>query len=592
VIRSITLISGVLLFAMVGAAADEPRYEIYLGYQYVRANQFNQSSGLATSIGGFDMHGGDGQFVYNFNHWFSGVVDAGAVHKGNIGIPGFDVGISNTTAFVYGGPRFYYRRHHHHGGFEPFGEILFGAAFRHASTGVTGLTSIDTPNIPISSPFGGLFPGPLAVVNGQLTDTQNAFSMKVGGGLDYRFNEHFGFRPMEVDYVLTRFPSLSNGVRENQSSIAASAGFLFTWGGEHAAPAPQMKNCPDGSTVPAGQACPKSNLSVSLAAAATEVCPGETVQIVPTLVGANPSMVGFQWSVNGQNTFQGQNFGFSTEGLQPGTYNIKVMVGGPQFNTATAETSVTVKPYVAPTATVNASPAQIYAGDRSTITATCSGQCGGTLRAPTFASSEGSIQGDQFDSTGVTFDASNNAEQRKTVTITAACADDKNVGNGTTQVEVIKKATVAPIRLPDILFSRDSARVNNCGKRVLLEQLRSYYERDSGGSVALVGHQSSDEKPAGLSAERALNAAAVITAGSGVCLSIPASSVQVSSPGTDQMGVSFDSNFCQSSVPAGPQADERRVVVWFIPSGGQIPASVTNSQAASALSVGNLGCPK
>jgi hypothetical protein len=177
------------------------------------------------------MHGGDGQFVYNFNHWASFVVDAGGVNKGNVGIPGFNVSVSDITAFVYGGPRFYYRRHHHGVfGLTPFGEILFGGAFRHATTDVTALTSINTPNIPVASPYAGLFPGPLAVVNAQLTNTQNAFSMKVGGGLDYRFNKHIGFRPLEVDYVLTRFPSLVSGVRENQNSIAASAGVLFTWG--------------------------------------------------------------------------------------------------------------------------------------------------------------------------------------------------------------------------------------------------------------------------------------------------------------------------------------------------------------------------
>jgi hypothetical protein len=231
--KTITLISAVLLFAMVGAATDVPKYEIYLGYQYVRANQFNQTSGLATSIGGYDMHGGDGQFIYNFKHWLSGVADAGGVTKGNIGIPGFALGVSNTTAFIYGGPRFYYRRHHKGMlGFTPFGQILFGAAFRHLSTGVTALTDINTPNPPIANPFNGLFPGPLTVVNAQLTTNQNAFSMKVGGGLDYRFNKHFGFRLPEVNYVLTRFPDLATGNRANQNSIAASAGFLFTWGAQ------------------------------------------------------------------------------------------------------------------------------------------------------------------------------------------------------------------------------------------------------------------------------------------------------------------------------------------------------------------------
>ena len=218
---SITVILVVLLFALVGAAQEPARYEAYLGFQYVRANQFNQNLGLAQTIGGFDMYGGDGQFIYNFNKWFSGVGDFGAVNKPNVGI----VNAQNTTAFAYGGPRFYYHMHH----FAPFGEILFGGAFRHVSTEVTALTSIDTPNIPVVNPS-SLFPGPLTVVTARLATTENAFSMKVGGGLDYRLNKHFSVRPVEVDYVLTRFPSLATGFRQNQSSIAASAGILFTFG--------------------------------------------------------------------------------------------------------------------------------------------------------------------------------------------------------------------------------------------------------------------------------------------------------------------------------------------------------------------------
>ena len=220
--KSITLIAVVPLFALVASAQqDVPRYEAYLGFQYVRANQFNQNLGLAQSIGGFSMYGGDGQFIYNFNKWISGVADFGAVNKPNVGI----VNAQNTTAFAYGGPRFYYRRHR----LSPFGQVLFGAAFRHVSTEVTALTSIDTPNLPVVYPA-NLFPGPLAVVTARLNTTENAFSMRTGGGLDYRLSKHFSVRPVEVDYVLTRFPNLSTGVRENQSSIAASAGIIFTFG--------------------------------------------------------------------------------------------------------------------------------------------------------------------------------------------------------------------------------------------------------------------------------------------------------------------------------------------------------------------------
>jgi len=220
--KSITLISLVLLFALVASAQkDVPRSEAYLGFQYVRANQFNQNTGLGQSIGGFDMYGGHGQFIWNFNQWISAVGDFGAVNKPNIGI----INVQNTTAFTYGGPRFYYRMHR----WSPFGEVLFGAAYRHVSTGVTALTVPGTPVIPVASPS-TLFPGPLALVTARLNTTQNAFSMRTGGGLDYRLNRHFSVRAVEVDYILTRFPSLSAGSRENQSSIAASAGVIFTFG--------------------------------------------------------------------------------------------------------------------------------------------------------------------------------------------------------------------------------------------------------------------------------------------------------------------------------------------------------------------------
>ena len=108
---------------------------------------------------------------------------------------------------------------------------MFGAAFRHLGTDITALTSIDTPNIPVVAPGifpGNLFPGQNAVVNARLTTSDNAFSMKVGGGLDYRFNKHFSARMFEVDYILIRFPGIFTGVRTNQNNLGATAGIIFT----------------------------------------------------------------------------------------------------------------------------------------------------------------------------------------------------------------------------------------------------------------------------------------------------------------------------------------------------------------------------
>ena len=90
------------------------------------------------------------------------------------------------------------------------------------------LTGPNTPTFPIVNPP-DLFPGPGAFVTARLTANETAFAMTAGGGLDIRVSKHFSFRPVSVDYVLTRFPSLSTGENLNQNSIRASAGILFTF---------------------------------------------------------------------------------------------------------------------------------------------------------------------------------------------------------------------------------------------------------------------------------------------------------------------------------------------------------------------------
>src|SRR5262245_2904393 len=97
----IRIIAAVPLFALVASATDWPKSEVFLGYSFVR---FNPNSGYIPS---FNANGGYGQFQYNVNRWFSGVIDAGAVAKGELN--GFD--ISTTIASVTAGPRFTYRNH-------------------------------------------------------------------------------------------------------------------------------------------------------------------------------------------------------------------------------------------------------------------------------------------------------------------------------------------------------------------------------------------------------------------------------------------------------------------------------------------------
>jgi hypothetical protein len=90
---------------------------------------------------------------------------------------------------------------------------------------------------------------------------------------------------------------------------------------------------------------------------------------------------------------------------------------------------------------VSASPSTIAYGEKSTLTGNATGSdCGGpaTIR---YTASEGTISGNTFDSSGVSFDMNNRAKQQtKTVTITATATDAKGgTATATTNIVVTMK---------------------------------------------------------------------------------------------------------------------------------------------------------
>jgi opacity protein-like surface antigen len=220
--KSIAVIAAGLLSVFVAGATDVPRYEVFLGYTYVRANQFNQNTGLGQEIGGFDMNGGSVQFIYNFNKRWSGVADIGSVTKGNVGV----INGGNTTTFYMFGPRYSYRTESR---FTPYAQIVFGGATRSLSRQLDVLTGAHIPVFPVVNPQ-DLFPGANTEITAQVSASQTAFAMAVGAGLDWKIAKRLTFRPIAVDYVLTRFPSYFTGDSSNQNSIRASIGVVFTFG--------------------------------------------------------------------------------------------------------------------------------------------------------------------------------------------------------------------------------------------------------------------------------------------------------------------------------------------------------------------------
>ena len=219
--KSITFVVGVLLFTLVAGAQDVPKFETFLGFTYMRTD-LQSDNVLGRSIGSFSMDGGSAQFIYNFNKTIGFVADLGAVNRGNVGV----VNIDNRTAFFLFGPRL---SHHSSSRFTPYFQILFGAAERSASKQVSVVTDPDMPAFPVVTPH-NLFPGPGVEITAKVSASQTGFAMITGGGIDWRISKRFAFRPIEVDYVLTTFPSLVTGNSGTQNGLMASTGFIFTFG--------------------------------------------------------------------------------------------------------------------------------------------------------------------------------------------------------------------------------------------------------------------------------------------------------------------------------------------------------------------------
>ena len=98
--------------------------------------------------------------------------------------------------------------------------------------GVYATTSAQITGI-AAQPFAGLNPPllPGDAVTARVSASQTAFAMTVGGGLDIRITKHLTFRPIAVDYYMTRLQNLRTDGDNNQNNIRYSGGLAFWFGG-------------------------------------------------------------------------------------------------------------------------------------------------------------------------------------------------------------------------------------------------------------------------------------------------------------------------------------------------------------------------
>jgi len=220
--RNYFALVGLLLLTAGAALAQEfPKVETSPAFMFIRTSPNLTHSFFVVPPGGgppvqitggnnFNCAGGGGTIAYNLTSMFGIAADLGGCR-----FFGNTVGLGNTITgnqFTYlFGPRLTFRNA---SPFRPFFELNFGG---------------DRLSASCKNSAGNC----LTAVGGG-TYSKNAFAMTVGGGFDIQINKKFSIRPIQAEYLYTRFgnscASCGNN-NANQNSFRLKSGVVIAWGG-------------------------------------------------------------------------------------------------------------------------------------------------------------------------------------------------------------------------------------------------------------------------------------------------------------------------------------------------------------------------
>ncbi len=363
----------------------------------------------------------------------------------------------------------------------------------------------------------------------------------------------------------------------------------------------------------------------TLSAGSGTLCQGKAIT-ARSMGASDPAGRGltYKWTVNGEPA-GGNSPELSFTPDHAGNYAIGLTVeapnspGLPVRSAAANSLALGVQEYKAPTVSgCQAVPTELAYASTSKLDATVTGSACSTTSFQ-WTSNEGSFSDPSsasttFDSKSVKFEQGGKI-QAKTVSVNGKVTDDRGAS---ASCDLAVKVNYIPnaIRLSDIIFSKGSTRVNNCGKRILLEDLAPK-AADPDYDVVLIGHYDKDETPKtklqkanSLDKERALNAYSVLTAGAGkagkgTCATVDKTRVKVDWVADDQTD-DKQPGLCGTSARAATKErrgsvvstadDNRRVEVWLVPKGTKMPAGFKTAQDLESKQMQKdlkrLGCPK
>ncbi len=451
-------------------------------------------------------------------------------------------------------------------------------------------------------------------------------ALNYGGGLKLHLSEHLGLR-FDVRGFWSRNPTFglpnynSGGIyipsKDHINGLQATLGLVVYLKKPYVPPPPPPP--PPPAPLDAGQ----------ITGPGGTLCQGKAIMLHSSATDPSGHTLNYSWKLN--DVSQGGNSpDFSFTPNNAGDFKVEVVVTdstNPARTVMAGPLTLSVQENAKPQiVSVSANPTSLScAADSNGVhSASLTGQatgsaCGGNLTYK-WTVSEGSVTNDSsptatFDASSLNFESGGMA-QTKSVTATLTVTDEA----GQTASQTTPVAVNCPPqfkRLSDIVFSKNKARVNNCGKRVLIDQAAP--QAGTTYDVVLVGHRAADEETAvaggtrrgrrarvaaarALDEQRALNAAAVLVGGHGTCANLDLSQVKVDWVGTDSTSTP-DPGLCgTSNLPAtkerrGSQVSEadkdRRVEVYLVPRNSQaMPPAVKNARQLPEPEVKALGCPR
>jgi opacity protein-like surface antigen len=207
------LVGLLLLTAGMALAQDFPKVETSPAFMYIRTPiSFNTPGGTSVSQS-FNCAGGGGTLAYNFSKMIGIAADLGGCKYFGQTIPApISTNVDGTGFTFLFGPRLTFRSK---SPFQPFAELNFG--------GMRIGISCKYSNSTCASNFG------------TGTYSKTAFAMTVGGGFDIKLSNKFSLRPVQAEYLYTRFGNNCSAVvctfNNNQNSFRLKSGIVIGWGG-------------------------------------------------------------------------------------------------------------------------------------------------------------------------------------------------------------------------------------------------------------------------------------------------------------------------------------------------------------------------